>query len=428
LDVAVGSVSVEMTKYLFEFHGAKPTRETLKQAISTGNFSLIKLMRDRLPEGELLDRVDLLEVAAEFHQPEVLGWLLRDATVFERELLGVFALEGKLADSLVVALESGFQPWWSRTRELSLKGRPSSEIRFVSAPDGFSADGGWWTSFSGATSALRAHGSESWFGSTMPDRALRVRPSVGVEWTSAMSQAQMDDANLVKSVVFPSGVIAIGERAFCGFGSIESVVFPASYITFGESAFEDCKALKIVSFPVGCKATGRCAFCGCEALVNALIPAGCAMVSECCFMGSASLTGVRFPCGLRLIGNSAFFGCAIKVVTLPDGCEVAECAFYRCVALMSVAIGRECKSVGEAAFQYCQALATVTIGAGCLSVGDFAFDQCSLLVSVALPSSVRSIGFRGFGGCTSLATIDVPESCQVDERAFTASSPRMTRF
>jgi hypothetical protein len=37
LDVAVGSGSVEMTKYLFEFHGAKPIRETLKQSISTGN-------------------------------------------------------------------------------------------------------------------------------------------------------------------------------------------------------------------------------------------------------------------------------------------------------------------------------------------------------------------------------------------------------
>jgi hypothetical protein len=83
LDVAVGSGSMEMTKYLLEFHHARPTRETLKQSVSVGNPELIKLMRERLPEGELRDRVDLMEVAAEFHQEEVLTWLLRDATVFE---------------------------------------------------------------------------------------------------------------------------------------------------------------------------------------------------------------------------------------------------------------------------------------------------------------------------------------------------------
>jgi hypothetical protein len=55
LDVAVGSGSVEMTKYLLEFHRARPTRETLKQSISIGNLELFKLMRKRLPEGELRD-------------------------------------------------------------------------------------------------------------------------------------------------------------------------------------------------------------------------------------------------------------------------------------------------------------------------------------------------------------------------------------
>jgi hypothetical protein len=137
LDVAVGSSSVEMTKYLLEFHGAKATRETLKQSISTGNLGMFRMVRERLSEGELGDRVNLMEVAAEFHQEEVLTWLHRDATVFERELLGVFALERKLADSLVVALENGFHPWWSRTRDVSLKWLAGSMLEFVTAPEGF---------------------------------------------------------------------------------------------------------------------------------------------------------------------------------------------------------------------------------------------------------------------------------------------------
>jgi hypothetical protein len=50
VDVAVGSGSVEMTKYLFEFHGAKATRETLKQSISIRNLELFRMVRERLPE------------------------------------------------------------------------------------------------------------------------------------------------------------------------------------------------------------------------------------------------------------------------------------------------------------------------------------------------------------------------------------------
>jgi hypothetical protein len=119
--VAVGSGSVEITKYLLEFHGARPTRETLKQSISSRSLELFKMMRERLPEAEFRLRDGLMEVAAEFHQREVLVWFFRDAIIFERELLLVLALEQKLADSLVFAFENGFEPWWYLTREVSLK-------------------------------------------------------------------------------------------------------------------------------------------------------------------------------------------------------------------------------------------------------------------------------------------------------------------
>jgi hypothetical protein len=67
----------------------------LKQSISTGNLEMFRMVRERLPEGKLGERVDLMEVAAEFHQEEVLAWLHRDATVFEREGLLVFASSGR---------------------------------------------------------------------------------------------------------------------------------------------------------------------------------------------------------------------------------------------------------------------------------------------------------------------------------------------
>jgi hypothetical protein len=256
LDVAVGSGSVEMTKYLLEFHGAKPTRETLKQSLSTGCFELIKLIRERLPGAEFQDRVELLELAAEFHQTEVLGWLLRDATVFEGELLMVFALERKLADSLVVAIQSGFRPWWFRTRELLLAWRASSRVEFVSAPERFSWVGGWWTAVPRFVSALAALGCRGERGPTMPYGPRREAPEFDGEWTKAMSRLRLGEKTAVTLVVFPAGVTAIGEEALEGFKVLESVLFPTGCTAVGDGGLRGCSNLKTISFPAGCRAIG----------------------------------------------------------------------------------------------------------------------------------------------------------------------------
>jgi hypothetical protein len=79
-------------------------------AISTANAELIKLMRERLAETELGDRLELLEVAADFHQQEVVARSLRDATILERDFLLRFGLEQKFADELEVAFEGGCGP------------------------------------------------------------------------------------------------------------------------------------------------------------------------------------------------------------------------------------------------------------------------------------------------------------------------------
>jgi hypothetical protein len=64
LDVAVGSGAVSVSRCLVEFHGAKPTRDTLKMALSSGKIELIELILERVPKSELDEsRLDLLEAA-----------------------------------------------------------------------------------------------------------------------------------------------------------------------------------------------------------------------------------------------------------------------------------------------------------------------------------------------------------------------------
>jgi hypothetical protein len=409
LDVAVGSGSIEMTKCLLEFHGGKVRRETLKMAISTGNLQLIKMAHERLPALELRDRLDLLEVAAELHRDEVLAWLLRDATVFERELLGVFALEWKLADALVAALENGLRPWLSRTRDVALKWRASSQLEFVMAPDGFWSDGGWWTAVSGVVSALRTIRSEILCRWTRPKSLGREGSNQTVvafsdEWTAELSQTQLGEKAAVKRIIFPAGVTAIGKEALQGFEALESVVFPATCTGFGRFAVSGCNNLKAISLPVGCRATGYGAFAGCSALSSVTIPVGCTAISDYSFRACISLRGVWFPDGCTRIGQGAFLGSSLEHAVIPDACEI-----------------------GSLAFQCCRSLTSVTIGE-CATIGYATFSGCTTLASVTLSSTHKSIGNEAFGLCPALATIVVPKGCQMYAGAFRGSKTRVTKW
>jgi hypothetical protein len=93
LDVAMGSGAVDVAKVLLEFLRARPARETLRRALSSGNFELVRICWERLPDEREKGRLDLLEVASDFHQLEVLAWLFRDAGKFEREVLVDFAIK-----------------------------------------------------------------------------------------------------------------------------------------------------------------------------------------------------------------------------------------------------------------------------------------------------------------------------------------------
>jgi hypothetical protein len=100
---------------------------------------------------------------------------------------------------------------------------------------------------------LRGLGGDGWFGSTLPNRRPHVGAAVEFEWTKRLSQAHFDDANLVKSVVFPAGVFAIGEESMSRFEALESVVLTVDCIDVDDFAFAGCKALKAISLPIGGK-------------------------------------------------------------------------------------------------------------------------------------------------------------------------------
>jgi hypothetical protein len=337
LDIAVGSGSVEMTKYLLEFHGAQPTRETLRNAISTGNLELFRMMRERLLEAELRDRFDLLEVAAEFHQEEVCVWLFRDSTIFERELLAVFALEGKLADMLLMSYENGLAPWWYHTREVSLNWRASKELGFVPAPEGFLVEGGWWKSKGGGESGLPPLG-----------------PGGGGVWVLPGSVKRMG----LTYAVLPAGVTTIGKYAFRECSIVTPLGFPSTVTAIGGLAFWHCSGLTRVEIPSSVTTIGEGAFDGCSDLTQLKIASSVAVIGKGAFRGCTGLTQLRVPPSVTTIGAFAFSGCSgLTLAELPSSVTtIGDYGFDHCSGLTRLEIPSSVTTIGHGSFADCSGL------------------------------------------------------------------------
>ena len=70
----------------------------------------MRLVVGRLPESELERRLDLASVAAEFHQLELLAWVLRAANTIEREAFTSVLIGNRSADALLLVMEGGIRP------------------------------------------------------------------------------------------------------------------------------------------------------------------------------------------------------------------------------------------------------------------------------------------------------------------------------
>jgi hypothetical protein len=134
LDVAAGSGSVDVFKFLVSFHNAKPGRDTFCAAVSSGNVEIIRIVWDSLSGRDRVVTSQFLEVAADFHRAEILMWLFDNASVGVRERFIQFALRRHLADSLLAVLKGGYLPWSRSSREAASRWPPASVIPFRTPP------------------------------------------------------------------------------------------------------------------------------------------------------------------------------------------------------------------------------------------------------------------------------------------------------
>lgn len=188
------------------------------------------------------------------------------------------------------------------------------------------------------------------------------------------------------SVILPSSLISIGDRAFMGCTGLTSMIVPPSTITIDQEAFMDCSGLTSCTLPPSITSIGQSAFYGCSALTSIVIPTGISNIESGTFSDCSALTFIDIPSSVTSIGYRAFSGCS---------------------QLPSLVISPSVTSIASEAFSNCSELASVVISSTVTSITDGTFQGCSGLTSLNIPGSVNSIGQAAFFGCRNLTSIVV---------------------
>ena len=212
------------------------------------------------------------------------------------------------------------------------------------------------------------------------------------------------------SVTLPSDLTAIWGYAFSGCTSLHSMQFPSSLTSINACAFQNCTSLVSLQFPSGLTSIGHNAFYGCTSLTSLQFPSNLTSIGNSAFAGCKGLTSLQFPSGLTFIGGAAFEDCTSLVsLQLPSGLtSIGSAAFENCTSLVSLQLPSGLTSIGYAAFAYCSGLTSLQFPSNLTSIGDNAFAGCTGLTSLQFPSGLTSIGVCAFQNCTGLTSLELP--------------------
>ena len=230
---------------------------------------------------------------------------------------------------------------------------------------------------------------------------------------------------MLRSVILPKKVQAIGFETFLMCSQLTSVTLPSDLTAIWGYAFSGCTSLHSMQFPSSLTSINACAFQDCTSLVSLQFPSGLTSIGHNAFYGCTSLTSLQFPSNLTSIGDSAFAGCkGLTSLQFPSGLTfIGVAAFLGCTSLTSLLFPSSLTSINSRAFENCTSLVSLQLPSGLTSIGSAAFAYCSSLTSLQFPSGLTSIGVRAFQNCTGLTSLELPSGLtKIEEGAFSGCS------
>ena len=221
-------------------------------------------------------------------------------------------------------------------------------------------------------------------------------------------------------VMVPSGVTAIGEKAFQGNNSLRRVVIPEGVTRIEDNAFVDCRLMQVICLPKSLSEAGEHAFWRCCRLSYIVHPPAVQISrepweAELRKMYSSDFEIVQ-SCVTKYLGPGGDATNKYEKknpnvdVVVPDGIRViGRMAFnmWENIRTLSLPIGLE--YIGWRAFGNCRGITELVLPEGLRELADGAFEKCKTLKSVTLPQSLEKVGRQVFSPQYRLSEVTVRE-------------------
>ena len=263
----------------------------------------------------------------------------------------------------------------------------------------------------------------------------------------------------LQSVVIPSGVVRINERAFQYCEKLKTVTLPEGLKVLEDAVFEFCYSLREIKLPSTLEEAGTYQFQHDRNLSSVTLSPKMTRIADCMFQDCNSLEEITIPDSIEEIGNYAFNYCrnlkkvnigansklkyirqsfsytALESFTLPETVEeisgwcfernyhlkdftfnskvsvIPDGFFCECTSLENIVIPDNVQEIWNRAFSGCTNLKTVTMGANVREIAWESFNNCTSLTDVYFGAALSHIGDNVFAGCSSLVNFhNIPEN------------------
>ena len=234
----------------------------------------------------------------------------------------------------------------------------------------------------------------------------------------------------LQSVVIPSGVVRINERAFQYCEKLKTVTLPEGLKVLEDAVFEFCYSLREIKLPSTLEEAGYYQFQHDRNLTSVTLSPKMTRIADCMFQDCNSLEEITIPDNIEEIGNYAFNYCrnlkkvnigantklkyirqsfsytALESFTLPESVEeISGWAFCGNYYLKNFTFNSKVSVIPEGFFAECTSLENIVIPDNIQEIWDRAFSGCTNLKTVKMGANVREIGWESFNNCTSLTDV-----------------------
>ncbi len=265
------------------------------------------------------------------------------------------------------------------------------------------------------------------------------------------------------AVTFPDSLMWIGDSAFNSTG-ITDLTLPSGVAAVGTRAFYFCISLRQLTIREGLRLIGQEAFSNCNRLTSVTLPASLQYIDPQAFYDCTELASIRANCLTCTVGSHAdVFGFSTEndlqrtVTAYETFTWLADyarndpnCKFIPLTPagsgwsfsdgsltitssdvdraewkelndrIQSITVSGSVSALPEDVFRNCDQLTSVTLEDGVTEIGSGAFSGCTGLTEIVFPESVLRIGADALSGCTGLKQVTVKHpGCDIADSAKT---------